>query len=355
MRERRWESIQAIGFEDILTLQHRLKEAGLKVREPHQETACYIEAFSINHLDEIDRLSQWTIDEITLVQIKEAWSGDFFLLAALHHELYLEHTQMEGYLSLCHPWQIPAENEIKRHQPEALFWIGFRDTHGFIRVRIVPEEIIPPGEHRDAQHRLSWVTERALAFSSAIDVLDLPLFVEWHEGRLLVSTTDPASAVSVSWPDAFGPCQFEYVVTDRYDLLVPAARLVSKLGVQPATVKTFLSGFSQEALSVFHELQPDAQMLYRGYIHACLNDLPQVVEAVTANHGRVLINLCEFETNRLLLEGEPASAVLGVIGDVDGFKIEIRLNRAPLPEEKMIEWLNALTGFPVVYAPLSVY
>jgi hypothetical protein len=354
MRERRWESESFVKFDEVMALSDRLQGQGLEIKGAHQEAACYIEEFWVSRIDEIDRLNGWNIDEVTLVQISERWKGDFFVLAGEHHDLYRQYTGMEAYLSLSHPWRIPDELKVRMHQPESMFWIGFRDTHGFIRVRVIPNEIITPGERREEGRRMIWLTERASAFSEAIQALDLPLFVEWDKGSLLISTEESSSAVSLSWPDAFGPCQFEYIVSDRYELLVPAARLISKFGNRPALVRTFLSGFPQEILEKFHHLQPQSKMLYRGYIHAPLKELPEVVSSM-APHGRALVNLCEFATRRLLPEGEPSDAVVGVIGSESGFKIEVRLNRAPLPEDEMGDWLNDLIGMPMGYSPLALY
>ncbi|HZR47687.1 MAG TPA: hypothetical protein VFA47_13335 [Candidatus Manganitrophaceae bacterium] len=354
MRERRWESQGFIHFDEVAVLARRLKERGLDVKDFRREAACYIEEFRIARLDEIDRLGAWNIDELTLVQINDRWEGDFFILAGKHHDLYRQHPRMEGYLSLSHPWRIPDALNLRLHQPESMFWIGFRDTHGFIRVRVIPGEIITPGERRGEGRRLAWMTERASAFSEAIQALDLPLFVEWEKGSLTISPEEETSAVSLSWPDAFGPCQFEYIVSDRYELLVPAARFISKVGSRPAVIRTFLSGFPKEILEEFHSLQPESKMLYRGYIHAPLNDLPEVVQAMVPS-GRALVNLSEFGTGTLLPQGEESYAVVGVIGSESGFKIEIRLNRAPLPEAEMEEWLNDLIGLPMGYAPLALY
>jgi len=43
------------------------------------------------------------------------------------------------------------------------------------------------------------------------------------------------------------------------------------------------------------------------------------------------------------------------VGLEGGFKLEVRLNRAPLPEENMAGWLEELLGMPVVYAPLPPF
>jgi len=355
MRERRWESEKPLAFDAIKILQRRLWGLGLKVRNPDEVVACYIEEFIVNRLDEIERLSQWPIEEMTLVQVQPEWRGDFYLFAAKHHELFRQHEGMEGYVSLSHPWCIPDLQAIKHHEPEALFWVGFRDTHGFIRVRVLPREIITPGERRDEALRGAWLNERAAFFSTAVEVLDLPLEVECTKERLTLRTEGTRTAVSLSWPDAFGPCQFEFVDPDRYALIVPAAQLIAKLGQSPALVKTYLSGFSPEALEAFHQLQPTAQTLYRGYIHACTHDLPDIVQAFAPARGRALINLCEFETDTLLAEGESAAAIVGVIASPEGYQIEVRLNRAPLPENQMQDWLKEVCGQPFVYAPLNVY
>lgn len=354
MREQRWESQTSIEFNQVIVLMDHLKKMGLKVRGMRQETACYVEEFSVDQLEQINQLDPWVIEEMTLVQINENWKGDFFLLAGKHHDLFRHYPDMEGYLSICHPWKIPESITLQYHESEALFWVGFRETHGFVRVRLMPKKIITPGETEEHQHRLSWISERAEIFSAAIDLLDFPLFVEWRDGKFSIVTEGMDSAVSVSWPDAFGPCQFEYVVSDRYSLLVPAAQLVEKTGLEFATVKTFLSGFSPEALAAFHQLQPKARMLCRGYIHASLEEFPELVQTMTNRQGRALINLCEFETKQLLPNQKDASAIIGLIGDASGFKIEIRLNRCPIAPEKIETWLSELTGLPLVYTPLTV-
>lgn len=332
----------------------RLRHLGLKVRESHQEVACYLEEFSVDHLDEIERLKKWPIGEVTLIQVNENWTGDFYLLAGRHHGLYQQNPGMEGYLSLRHPWQLPTELSITRHQITALAWVGFRETHGFIRIRLTPIEIISPGEIRGEKETSSWISERVQAFSTAIEVLDLPLLIEYQNQRLSILTEGKGEAVSHSWPDAFGPCQFEYIHADHYAVLVPAALLCAKLGVQPAVVLTYLSGFSQTTLKAFHQLQPEARLIYRGYVHAAMDDLPQLVQAVERNKGRIIVTLCEFETEKVLVEGEKSAAVIGVIGDETGYKFELRFNRAPLSKEKMDGWLSELMNLSVVYAPLPV-
>lgn len=308
----------------------------------------------MDRLDEISRLDSWSIEEFTLIEVAEDWSGDFFVLAGRHHELYRTHTTMEAYLSLSHPWRIPGHGNLALHEREAMCWIGFRDTHGFLRVRVVPTEIVTPGEGDQDPRRDQWVSERADAFSAAIEALEVPLFVDWSEGVPMVGSAEPGCRIAGSWPDAFGPCQFEYVVLDRYELLVPAARLVDRLGVSPATLRSFLSGWSPEALAEFRRLQPAAKLLYRGFVHAPLADLAAIAEAV-APRGRALATLCEFRSPDLLPGAREAYAVIGAIGSCEGFTVEIRLNRMPLPADRTGAWLAELVGVPVEYTPLSLY
>jgi hypothetical protein len=354
VREHRWETRAALGFQDLLALCRRLHARGLAVRPPDRLGACYVEEFWVDRPDDIARLDSWPVEEVTLVEVADPWSGDFFVLAGQHHELYREHAAMEAYLSLSHPWRIPSRVPLALHQPEAMCWIGFRDTHGFIRVRVVPREIVTPGESESDARRDQWVGERAEAFAAAIDALELPLFVDWSEGYPTVGSAEPGCRIAGSWPDAFGPCQFEYAVMDRYELLVPAARLVERLGIRPGELRTFLSGWSPDALAAFHRLQPATTLLYRGFVHARLTELPAIVSAV-APRGRVLATLCEFRTPELLPDANEAYAVIGAIASRDGVTVEVRLNRKPLPASRVAAWIEELVGAPVMYAPLSLY
>jgi hypothetical protein len=354
MREHRWETRASLSFDDVLRLCRRLESRGLATRPVDRLGACYFEEFWVDRLDEITRLDPWSIEEVTLIEVQEGWSGDLFILAGQHHELYRAHTRMEAYLSLSHPWLIPNSVGATLHQREAMCWIGFRDTHGFLRVRVVPTEIVTPGEGDQDPRRDQWVSERADAFSAAIEALEVPLFVDWSEGTPMVGSAEPGSRIAGSWPDAFGPCQFEYVVLDRYELLVPAARLVERLGLRPAVLRTFLSGWSPDALADFRRLQPEATLLYRGFVHAPLADLAAIAEAV-APRGRALATLCEFRTPDLLPEGREAYAVIGAIGSREGFTVEIRLNRMPLDADRTGAWLADVVETPVAYAPLGLY
>jgi hypothetical protein len=354
MREHRWETREPVSFEALLRQCRRLREAGVPVRSADQVGACYFEEFWVDRLEDICRLDPWPIDEVTLIEIHEAWAGDFFVLAGRHHELYREHASMEAYLSISHPWRIPLPGDLTAHHREAMFWVGFRDTHGFIRIRLVPTEILTPGEGGQDSRRDVWVNERAEALAAALDALDMPLFVDWSEGAPTVGSAEPGCRISGSWPDAFGPCQFEYVIEDRYALLVPAARLVERLGARPAVLRTYLSGWPPDALAAFRALQPTAKLLYRGFVHAGLSDLPDIADAV-APRGRVVATLGELSTAGMLENGRDAYAVIGAVGSQKGFTLEVRLNRLPLSRAETESWLEALIAAPVSYAPLSGY
>jgi hypothetical protein len=352
MREHRWETREPVEFDDLLRLCRRLRDAGVAVRPADQVGACYFEEFWVDRLEELRRLEPWPIDEVTLIEIDEAWAGDFFVLAGRHHELYRERASMEAYLSISHPWRIPLAGELTAHHREAMFWVGFRDTHGFIRIRLVPTEILTPGEGGQDARRDHWVTERADALAAALEALELPLFVDWSEGAPMVGSAEPGCRISGSWPDAFGPCQFEYVIEDRYALLVPAARLVERLGTRPAVLRTYLSGWPEGALAAFRALQPTTKLLHRGFVHATLNDLPAIADVI-APRGRVLATLGEFSTAGMIPDGREAYAVIGAIGGHDGFAVEMRLNRLPLSRGDTEVWLESLVGAPVAYAPLG--
>ncbi|HQW89436.1 MAG TPA: hypothetical protein PK478_06285, partial [Nitrospira sp.] len=60
-------------------------------------------------------------------------------------------------------------------------------------------------------------------------------------------------------------------------------------------------------------------------------------------------------TQELMPEGSDASAIIGIVGTAGGFQLEARLNRAPLPEEHMVGWLERLLGYDVTYAPLPPF
>ncbi len=353
MREHRWVTRSPLDFQSVLGMCGRLNGIGLKIREADLDRACYIDEFEVNRLDGIDRLSPWIIDELTLVELSGGWKGEFYLLAGRHHDLFRQHERMEAYLSICHLWQIPSPPKIQYHDPEAVFWIGFRDTHGFIRVRLVPSRIITPGEKVREVDSDAWLTERATIFSLVVSELGLPIAVERNHKSVTLFSMDASALLSVSWPDAFGPCQFEYVVTDRYALLVPASQFILKLGIPASTLRTFLSGFSLHQLEEFRQLQPASALFYRGFIQAPLTELPDIVSAVGPS-GIGLINLCEFQTGKFVPGGRDAEGVIGVIGDQTGYNIEVRLNLSPLSQAETGASLERLIGFPMVYSPLPL-
>jgi hypothetical protein len=119
-------------------------------------------------------------------------------------------------------------------------------------------------------------------------------------------------------------------------------------------LRTFLSGWSHDALADFRRLQPASKLLYRGFVQANIADLSAITGAV-APRGRALATLCEFGTPALLPQAHEAYAVVGAICDHDGFTIEIRLNRRPLPDRQTQAWIEELVGVPVAYRPLGLY
>jgi hypothetical protein len=234
-----------------------------------------------------------------------------------------------------------------------MFWLGFRHAHGFIRVRLQTNEVITPGETRARESRSTWLDERRAAFDEAIRLLDVPLRTEIVKANVVVLAADPGAPLFCSWPDAFGPCQFEYNSSDAYEFLVPASRLAATYQ-QPATVRAYLTGFTEPALQEFQALGHAFRSAYRCSVHCPLDELPEVLAAI-APTGRLYATLCEFQTLQLRPDGEEASAIIGIVGADGGYRIEVRLNRAPLREEEIDPWLEALLGLPVAYAPLPAF
>ena len=353
MREHRWESRFPFTFPELLALCERLRKTGVKTREWREVRACYFDEFRINDLGTVERLSPWILDELTLVETNTGWDGDFFLLAGRHHEIFRTHERMEAYLSLCHLWKITLPGPPRYHESEAMIWIGYRDTHTFIRIRLVPVTIIAPGEARPPSEQNGWLKERAEIFACAIEELGLPIRTGMSDDSVTLQSADPSALVSSTWPDAFGPCQFEFVVSDKYALLVPASRFVSRYGLSRSKLRVFISGFPVEALEKFRSLQPESELFYRGFIQASINDLPEVI-AATEPSGKALINLCDFEIAGYLGPDWPGEGVIGLMGDEGGYKIEIRLNRMPLSLGEAGKRLEEWTADQLVYAPLPV-
>jgi hypothetical protein len=352
MRERRWESRTKLEFGGVLALGERLAALGLEPAVPTKDVICYVEEWPVEAPEDLDRLDPWPTEDVTLVHIREAWRGDFFLLVGAYHTVYRRHQALGTYCSVSHPWRL--EKALSTHDGCNMFWVGFRQAHGFIRVRLHTSEVITPGESRAEDRRRLWVEERRRAFQAAITLLDLPIEITTTNGSLALRSADHRTPFFCSWPDAFGPCQFEYNSSDPFEFLVPASRLAATYGGEPAIVRAYLTGFSELALEEFHSVESGARYAYRCSAHCPLDELPELLLTI-APAGRLYATLCEFQTQRLLPDGEDAWAIIGIMGSEGGFQIEVRLNRAPLREEAMAGWLEQLLSLPVTYAPLPPF
>ena len=337
MRERRWETSGRLTFREVLAVGERLATLGLKPAHPAKDVICYVEDWAVDSPDAFDQLDHWATEDVTLLHIREAWQGDFFLLAGGYHTVYQRFQDVGTYCSISHPWR--TKPGLRFHHPTCMFWLGFRHNHAFIRVRLHTQEVVTPGETREDARRVEWIDERRAIFLDAIGTLDLP------------GETTPFFC---SWPDAFGPCQFESNSLYAYEFLVPASRLAATFAPQPAGVRAYLTGFSEPALDAFAAVQPGARSVYRCSVHCALGELPEVLATIEPQ-GRLYSTLCEFQTQELMPEGDDASAIIGIVGTAGGFQLEVRLNRAPLPEEHMAAWLERLLGYDVTYAPLPPF
>lgn len=123
---------------------------------------------------------------------------------------------------------------------------------------------------------------------------------------------------------------------------------------EPAGVRAYLTGFSEAALAEFQAIEPGARYAYRCSVHCPLDDLPEILTAIQPD-GILYATLCEFQTQTLLPEREEASVIIGIVGVNGQYKIEARLNHAPLSEDAMAPWLERLIGHLVVYAPLPAF
>jgi hypothetical protein len=363
MRERRWESQTALTDREWPVVSGRLARMGLALPPPSKEVISYIEEWTVATPDEIDRLSAWHLEDVTLIQIHEGWRGDFYLLAGGYQALYRQLRTHGAYCSVSHPWMIDQEPgkidqtpaPLQWHQAQGFLWVGFRDTHAFIRVRLQTNEVITPGETRADDQRDRWLEERQRVFESAISTLGLPIDVTVEKGRVALRTTHDQAALLCSWPDAFGPCQFEYNINDPLDLLVRAGRLAAT-SPQAAQVRAYLTGFDRSALARFQTMAPN-RSAYRCSVHCRVDELPELLRLI-APDGRLYATLCEFQTASLLPdapEADNAWVIFGMIGQQGNVRLELRLNRAPLPEARMAGWLGELVGLPVVYAPLPAF
>ena len=276
MRERRWESRSALTFPDVLALGERLASLGLKPATPGKEIICYIEEWPVPAAPDIDRLDRWTTEEVTLVHMHEGWRGDFFLLAGGYHTVYQRHQSVETYCSISHPWKIPER--LQTLEPTAMFWLGFRHAHSFIRVRLHTTEVVTPRETRADDRRDLWVDERRRGFASAIKVLNLPVEPGVEGASLVLRPSVQKVPFFCSWPDAFGPCQFEFNSPDPFEFLVPASRLAATHGQGPVTIRAYLTGFSEPALKEFEAVQSGARFSYRCSAHCPLGELPEILQ-----------------------------------------------------------------------------
>lgn len=352
MRERRWETRGPMTFTQVLAVGERLAALGLKPAVAAKDVICYVEEWSVEAPEDFDSLDAWSTEDVTLVHVRDGWRGDFFLLAGAYHTTYLHYQNVGTYCSISHPWRI--RERMKLHENRSMLWLGFRHAHSFLRVRLHTREVVTPGETRDDARREQWLDERRTAFLEAITTVGLPIETAIEKGQLVLRPNDPTVPFFCSWPDAFGPCQFEYNTSDAYEFLVPASQLAATYAPEPAGVRAYLTGFSDEALAEFARIEPVAHLAYRCSVHCPLDDLPEIRSAIEPD-GRLYATLCEFQTQELIPEGDEASAIIGVVGSRTGFGIEARLNKAPLKEELMAAWLERLIGEPLVYAPLPAF
>ncbi len=352
MRERRWETSSKLDFGQVLALGERLVSLGLASANPAQDIICYVEEWMVDRPEDFDRLDPWNTEDVTFIQVREGWQGDFFLLAGAYHTVYQRHQGTGTYCSVSHPWKMT--DSLSTLHDRGMFWVGFRHRYGFIRIRLHTTDVITPGETREDGRRDVWIEERQRAFRDVSHVLELPIVCGVDDRNVRLNASDPNAAFFCSWPDAFGPCQFEYNTSDPFEFLVPAGRLAATCGGEPATVRAYMTGFSESALDEFHAMQPEGWSAYRCSAHCPLDELPEILRAI-APAGRLYSTLCEFPTQQLGAERGDASAVVGIVGRDGAFHIEVRLNRAPLPEGEMAGWLERLLGLSVTYAPLPPF
>lgn len=352
MREHRWESQSAISFEEILTVTERLRSMGLTTMHPEKEMIAYIEEWEITHPQEIQKLDPWVTEDVTLLHLLDQWQGDFFLLAGRYHTVFQDYQSVGTYCSIAHPWSI--QRPIATLQPQAWLWVGFRHTHGFIRVRLQTTEIFTPGESIESPREEFWLIDRQEAFRESIETLDLPIQTDIIQQKVFLQTTRSDTPFFCSWPDAFGPCQFEFNSPDSFEFLVPASRLAATWRNQPADIRVYLTGFPEKALVTFNEMVESPGLRYRCSIHCCLEEIAEVGRRLTPR-GRIYGSLAEFQTGNILLAGTDAAAIIGLVGFEGDFHLEIRLNQRPLPHSDTTKWLEEVVEWPLVYAPLPAF
>nr|MBI3611675.1 hypothetical protein [Nitrospirota bacterium] len=104
--------------------------------------------------------------------------------------MYQRHQAIGTYCSVSHPWKIG--DALRTHHQGAMFWLGFRHAHGFIRVRLHMTEVMTPGETRRQAQRDRWLDERRRAFVEAIGLLDLPVEARVEQGNVALRSLNPS-------------------------------------------------------------------------------------------------------------------------------------------------------------------
>ena len=352
MREHRWESTSTLSFSEILSVAEKLHQAGLTTMQPEKEMITYIEEWEVSDLDEINQLEAWPTEDVTLLHVLDQWQGDFFLLAGGYHTVFQQHQTVNTYCSVAHPWRIG--HPLATVQPVASLWVGFRHTHGFIRVRLHTTDIIAPGESVEPPRDQFWLNERQEGFRAAIDVLQIPIEATIDHHKVSLHTSRNDTPLFCSWPDAFGPCQFELNSPDPFEFLVSASQLAATNAQAAEQVRVYMTGFSQQSLHDFKQPSANTRLMYRCSLHCELQEIPEIFSHLDSR-GRMYGSLAEFQTAVALPEGIDASAIVGLVGSDGQFRLEIRLNQRPLTHEKTEQWFEELVGHDLAYTPLPVF
>ena len=353
MREQRWESLQYFSLTDLMETLSRIQAKGLNTTATDRETICYIEEWEVDSPKEAEPIEAWLVEDLTRVQVFDAWAGDFFLFAGRYHSVFQQFQTVDTYCSISHPWTISGH--LATLFPEARFWLGFRHHHSFIRVRLHTTQVIAPGETSGDHQRPVWLEEREQAFEEAISQLEVPISISKTDKLVQLRSDQEEVPFFCSWPDAFGPCQFEFNSSDPYEFLVPATRLASTYQESKGPVRVYLTGFSPEAFSAFSSLPHSSfRTLYRCSTHCCLNEISELLN-ILGSRGRLYTTICEFQTQKILPSGQNASAIIGFASNGRGLQLEARCNLMPLPPEEMTGWWDEFLGVPMTYAPLAPF
>ncbi len=352
MREQRWESRQTLNFSQVLGMLDRLQSKGLHPVDPEKEIICYIEEWPVPTPSAIQQLECWTTEDVTMVHVIDAWNGDFFLLAGRHHSTFRRHQAMDTYCSISHPWRLSGP--LVTLHPLAMLWVGFRQTHSFIRLRLHTTEVMTPGDMHASHLQSVWLEERQAAFQEGITLLDLPVTASIHKDQVVLHNAQREVPFFCSWPDAFGPCQFEFNSPDPFAFLVSASGLASTHHLPTAKVRIYLTGFSDDALHEFKAIEPEAHRIFRCSVHACLTDLPEL-STIVGQGGRLYTTISEFHTQSIFPRHPDAVIVIGLVGTEGRYQLEVRLNMLPFPMDDVTRWLEDLCMYPMTYAPLSPF